>query len=82
MVYVLMPRVNLIVILTTYVRYLYSINYPTIICLPSMLLIIFWRDTTSELWIPVQFLYIAITVLHLLAYLHSRILLPFTTRYA
>jgi hypothetical protein len=26
-----------------------------------------WRDTTSELWTPVQFLYIAITVLLLLA---------------
>jgi hypothetical protein len=32
-----------------------------------MLLFILWRDTTSELWTPVQFLYIAITVLHLLA---------------
>jgi hypothetical protein len=60
-------RVNLIVILMTYVRYLYSINRPTVICLPSMLLFILWRDTTSELWTPVQFLYIAITVLILLA---------------
>jgi uncharacterized membrane protein YhhN len=33
----------------------------------SMLLFILWRDTTSELWTPVQFLYIAITVLLLLA---------------
>jgi hypothetical protein len=32
-----------------------------------MLLFILWRDTTSELWTPVQFLYIAITVLHLIA---------------
>jgi hypothetical protein len=32
-----------------------------------MLLFILWRDTTSELWTPVQFLYIAITVLLLLA---------------
>jgi hypothetical protein len=31
-----MPRVNLIVIIMTYVCYLYSINYPTVICLPSM----------------------------------------------
>jgi hypothetical protein len=30
-----------------------------------MLLFILWRDTTSELWTPVQFLYIAITFLHL-----------------
>jgi hypothetical protein len=39
----------------TYARYLYSINCPTVICLPSMLLFILWRDTTSELWILVQF---------------------------
>jgi hypothetical protein len=32
-----------------------------------MLLFILWRDTTSELWTPVQFFYIAITVLLLLA---------------
>jgi hypothetical protein len=49
MYFVVMPRVNLIVILMTYVRYVYSINFPTIICLPSMLLFILWRDTTSEL---------------------------------
>jgi hypothetical protein len=36
MYFVVMPRVNLIVILMTYVCYLYSINCPTIICLPSM----------------------------------------------
>jgi hypothetical protein len=47
--------VNLIVILMIYVRYLYSINCPTVIFLPSMLLFISWRDTTSELWTPVQF---------------------------
>jgi hypothetical protein len=52
---VVMPRVNLIVILSTYTRYLYSINCPNVICLPSMLLFILWRDTTSELWTPVQF---------------------------
>jgi hypothetical protein len=53
--FVVMPRVNLIVILMTYVRYLYSINCPTVISLPSMLLFILWRDTASELWTPVQF---------------------------
>jgi hypothetical protein len=53
MYFVVMPRVNLIVILVTYARYLYSINYPSVICLPSMLLFILWRDTTSELWTPV-----------------------------
>jgi hypothetical protein len=55
MYFVIMPRVNLIVILMTYVYYLYSINGPTIICLLNMLLFILWRDTTSELWTPVQF---------------------------
>jgi hypothetical protein len=52
---VVIPRVNLIVILLTYARYLYSINCPIVICLPSMSLFILWRDTTSELWTPVQF---------------------------
>jgi hypothetical protein len=75
--FVVMPRVNLIVILITYVRYLYSINCPTVICLPSMLLFILWRDTTSEPWTPVQFLYIAITVYFYSHYLHSCKLLPF-----
>jgi hypothetical protein len=55
MYFIIMPRVNLIVILVIYVRDLYSINCPTIICLPNMLLFILWRDTTSELWTPVQF---------------------------
>jgi hypothetical protein len=51
-----MLRVNLIVILMTYVCYLYSINCPTVIYLPNMLLFILWRDTTSELWTSAQFL--------------------------
>jgi hypothetical protein len=55
MYFVVMPRVSLIVILVMYVHYLYSINCPTVICLPSMLLIILWRDATSELWTLVQF---------------------------
>jgi hypothetical protein len=52
---VVMPRVNLIVIFLTYAHYLYSINCPTVICLPNMCYFILWRDTTSELWTPVQF---------------------------
>jgi hypothetical protein len=82
MYFVVIPRVNLIVILVTYIRYLYSINCPTVICLPSMLLFILWRDTTSELWTLVQFPLHCYYRLLLLAYLHSRILLHFTTRYA
>jgi hypothetical protein len=74
MYFVVMPRVNLIVILMTYVRYLYSINCPAVICLPSMLLFILWRDTTSELWTLVHSFYIVITILLLLAlftFLHT-----------
>jgi hypothetical protein len=67
MYFVVMPRVNLIVILMTFVCLLYSINCPTVICLPSMLLFILWRNTTSELWTLVHSFYIAITVLLLLA---------------
>jgi hypothetical protein len=67
MYFVVMPRVNLIVILVTYARYLYSINCPTIIYLPSMSLFILWRDTTSELWTPLQFSLHCYTILLLLA---------------
>jgi hypothetical protein len=52
---VVMPRVNLIVILLTYARCLYSINCPPVICLPSMYYFILWRDTTIELWTLVLF---------------------------
>jgi hypothetical protein len=58
----------------TYARYLYSINWPTVICLPSMLLFILWRDTTSELWIPVQFplyCYYRLLLLALFTFLHT-----------
>jgi hypothetical protein len=78
---VVMPRVNLIVILVTYARYLYSINCPSIICLPSMLLFILWRDTTSKLWTLVQF---PLHCYYCLLYMHcllSRILLLLSTRY-
>jgi hypothetical protein len=77
-----MPRVNLIVILMTYAHYLYSINCPTVICLPSMLLFILWRDTTSELWTPVQFplhFYTVLLLLVLFTFLHKFILLPLDT---
>jgi hypothetical protein len=53
--FVVMPRVNLIVILSSYARCLYSINCPTVICLPSMCYFILWRDIASELWTPVLF---------------------------
>jgi hypothetical protein len=82
MYFVVMPRVNLIVIIMTYVRYLYSINCPTVICLPSMLLYILWRDTTSELWTLVQFplhCYTVLLLLTLFTFLHTIILLPLDT---
>jgi hypothetical protein len=82
MYFVVMPRVNLIVILMTYVRYLYSINCPTVICLPSMLLFILWRDTTSELWTPVQFPLHCFTVYFYLHCYFFAYYYPFTTRYA
>jgi hypothetical protein len=55
MYFVVMPRVNLIVILSSYARCFYSINCPTVICLPSMCYFILWRDTASELWTSVLF---------------------------
>jgi hypothetical protein len=74
MYFVVMPRVNLIVILVTYACFLYSINCPTAICLPSMLLFILWRDTTSELWTMVQFplhCYYYLLLLALFTFLHT-----------
>jgi hypothetical protein len=74
MYFIVMPRVNLIVILLTYAHYLYSINCPTVICLASILLFILWRDTTSELWTPVQFplhcyhIFTLLTLFYFLAY--------------
>jgi hypothetical protein len=49
MYFVIMPRVNLIVILSSYARCLYSINCPTGIYLSSLYYFILWRDTASEL---------------------------------
>jgi hypothetical protein len=82
MYFVVMPRVNLIVILMTYVRYLYSISCLTVICLPSILLFILWRDTTSELWTPVQFplhCYYRFTFTRIIYFLANYYLLPLDT---
>jgi hypothetical protein len=55
-------------------RCLYSINCPTVICLPSMFYFILWGDTTSELWTPILFplycyhLFTLLTLFTLLAY--------------
>jgi hypothetical protein len=65
-----------------YVCYLYSINCLAVLCLPSMLLFILWRDTTSELWTPVQFLlhcYYRFTFTRIIYILANYYLLPLNT---
>jgi hypothetical protein len=79
---VVMPRVNLIVILATYARYLYSINYPTVICLPSMCYLSYGETPLVNCGPRSNFLYIAITCLLYSYCLLSRILLLLSTRYA
>jgi hypothetical protein len=82
MYFVVMPRVNLIVILMTYVCYLYSINFPTVICLPSMCYLSYGETPLVNYGPRSNFLYIAITIYFYLLCLHFCILLPITTRYA
>jgi hypothetical protein len=60
MYFVVMPRVNIIVILMTYVRYLYSINCPTIICLPSICYLSYGETLLVNCGPRFNFLYIAI----------------------
>jgi hypothetical protein len=69
-------QVNLIVILMTFECFLYSINCQTVICLPSMLFIL-WRDTSRELWTPVHSFTFLLPFTIYSHYLHSRkLLLP------
>jgi hypothetical protein len=82
MYFVVMPRVNLIVILVIYVRYLYSINCPTVICLPSMLYLSYGETPLVNCGPRSNFLYIALPFyftrsVYFLAYYY-----PITTRYA
>jgi hypothetical protein len=73
---VVMPRVNLIVILSTYARCLYSINCPTVICLSSMCYLSYGERPLVNYGPRSYFLYIAITCLlysHGLLYLHTTI---------
>jgi hypothetical protein len=60
MYFVVMPRVNLIVILMTYVRYLCSINCPTVICLPSMCYLSYGETPLVNCGPRSNFLYISI----------------------
>jgi hypothetical protein len=83
MYFVVVPRVNLIVILSSYARCLYSINCPTIIYLSSMCYFILWRDTTSELWTLILFPFILLSPVYFTCTVYfTRILLLFSTRYA
>jgi hypothetical protein len=63
MYFIVMPRVNLIVILSTYARYLCSINWPTVISLPSMCYLSFGETPLLNCGPWSYFLYIAITCL-------------------
>jgi hypothetical protein len=60
MYFVVMPRVSLLVILVMYVRYLYSINFPTVICLPSMLYLSYGETPLVNCGPRSNFLYIAL----------------------
>jgi hypothetical protein len=81
MYFVVIPRVNLIVIFLIYHVYLYSIIYPTVICLPSMCYFIYGETPLVNCGPRSYFHHIAITCLlysYCLLYLHS---LLFSTRY-
>jgi hypothetical protein len=76
MYFIVMPRVNLIVILVTYARYLYSINCPTVIYLPSMCYLSYGETPLVNCGPRSNFLYIAITCLlysHCLLFSHTTI---------
>jgi hypothetical protein len=60
MYFVVMPSVILIVILVMYVRYLYSINCPTVICLPRMLYLSYGETPLVNCGPRSNFLYIAL----------------------
>jgi hypothetical protein len=71
-------QVNLIVIVMKFVCLVYSINCLTVICLPSMLFIL-WRDTTSELWTPVHSFTLLLPFTRFIYILANYYLLPLDT---
>jgi hypothetical protein len=77
MYFFIMPRVNLIVILMTYVRYLCSINCPTVICLPSICYLSYGETPLVNCGPRSNFLYIAIPFYFYSHCLLSWILLSF-----
>jgi hypothetical protein len=83
MYFIVMPRVSIIVILVMYVRYLYSINCPTIICLPSMLYLSYGETPLVNYGPRSNFLYIALPFYFTrTVYFYLQYYYPFTTRYA
>jgi hypothetical protein len=81
MYFVVMPKVNLIVIFLTYHVYLYSINCPTVICLPSMCYFIYGETPLVNCGPRSFFHHIAITCLLSRTVYFTGILLLFSTRY-
>jgi hypothetical protein len=82
MYFVVMPRVSLILILVMYVCYLYSINCPTVICLPNMLYLSYGETPLVNCGPWSKFLYIALPFYYYslcLLYLQTIILLPLDT---
>jgi hypothetical protein len=77
MCFVVMPRVSLIVILVMYVRYLYSINFPTVICLSSMLYLSYGETPVVNCGPQSNFLYIALPFTLLTLFTLLAILLSF-----
>jgi hypothetical protein len=88
MYFIVMPRVNLIVIFLIYHVYLYSINCPTVICLPNMCYLSYGETPLVNYEPRSYFHHIAITCLlysHCLPYSHCLLYshtLLFSTRYA
>jgi hypothetical protein len=77
MYFVVMPRVNLIVILMTYVCYLYSINCPSIIRLPACYYLSYGETPLVNYGPRSNFLYIALPFYYYSLCLHYCILLSF-----
>jgi hypothetical protein len=79
MYFVVMPRVNLIVIFLTYHVCLYSINCPTVICLPSMCYLSYGETPLVNYGPRSYFHHIAITCLlysYCLLYSHTSTVFP------
>jgi hypothetical protein len=82
MYFIVMPRVNRIVIFLTYHVYLYSINCPTVICLPSMCYLSYGETPLVNCGpVPISIILLSPVYFTRTVYF-TRILLLFSTRYA